>query len=940
MNIIKADNNKSFIIEYNKEYYAIKILSNDLIAMRIGYKWGLLDDSFHILMHLDYDYISEENGKMWARYQGHKFYFQKEWLPLQYDCIYDYITFAQNKKWAKVVRNGKWGAINQDFNEIIPCNYDSLFDFKNAIWASKMVDDDSLLWSVYSYEGQLISDCSYVNFSIKTYPIIQKRIGNNILYGIMDDFSRERIPCIYTKISPIKNNKAVWYSNEHYFLYDIEKENKLHDLYSIEKGFIGKEYCTIEQKEIKGNYYNTDFVFCKKNISCREVFDIFHKNEFIFSYDPSILTITTHFDNKLLVCQSNETGYYTLANKNGLIESCIYDKIWYDKNIKCAIAVLHAEYEEEHNCYGINKKLVGGIVDIYNQKGSIVVQGINYEKFSLRKYHIEDGIVKLWINEFHVDIPFEIRPQIITKTNEKKYSRFYYSGYPNCYIAKETKTGKYGLTNKDKIRISEFRYDSISNFNQAGTAIAEINENDMISTFLLNSEGKEFYLPYDYMLCNYDHNSKHNRCKELFLVCKRDNKLFGLVNREGKLVVQCKYTNYIVFNGQLRDSDFIFVHDLHKNKEGLIKLSYHKDFYLDCIYDEIKKHSNSLKTGVYDKFEDYIVAYKDGYCQVIDINTGETIFPLSEKIYNIDAISNDYIFVRFKQDDYIYIRIYSISTKTFLKEFTYSGTGSMNEHYIQVKKNNKWGIFDLRIGEEIIPCEYYEDINIFKHDEEKYFVFSSFMFSDEFDLAVIMKNGKFGFLNIKNQIVIDYIYEDVRLPKEGFAAVLDKNGWGFINKKGKKIANGYENVIGFHEGLGAVKRNGKWGYINNDGIIVIPFRFDDAKSFSDGLASVAYKKNGYNNYGFINRHNQTIIPFDYKYVEPFEEGLAYVETFFDESGYISKDDIPIDWVSPEDIKESYHEEPDYEQEAWDAMTDGQYGDMPEGFDGDYDWLGY
>lgn len=917
MNIIKVDNNKSIIIEYNKEYYAIKILSNDLIAVRIEYKWGLLDDSFHILMNLDYDYISEENGKMWARYHGHKFYFQKEWLPLQYDCIYNYITFAQNKKWAKVVRDGKWGAINQDYNEIIPCNYDSLFDYKNAIWASKMVDD-SLLWSVYSYEGELISDCSYVNFSIDTYPIIQKRIGKNILYGIMDDFSHERIPCIYTKISPVKNNKTVWYSNEHYNLYDIEKENKLHDLYSIEKGFVGKDYCKIEQKEIKGNYYNTVFVFCKKKNSCREVFDIFHQNELIFSYDPSILTITTNFNNKLLVCQSNETGYYTLANKNGLIESCIYDKIWYDEKIKCAIAVLHADYEEEHNCYGINKKLVGGIVDIYNQEGLIVVQGINYEKFSLRKYHIEDGIVKLWINELHVDIPFKIKPQIITKTKEKKYSQFYFSGYSNCYIAKETKTGKFGLTDKNKIRISEFRYDSISFFKKTGTAIAVIKENNKPSTFLLNHEGKEIYMPYGYELCNYDDKMQLNFCNDLFLVRKRDSNLYGLVNSKGVFIVPCKYPNNIVFKQHLDNCKFIIVYKKQNNnkvKEGLIKISYHQDYFLDCIYDEIKLHSNSLKTGIYGKNEEYILAYKDGYCQVIDINTGEIIFSLSDKIYNIDAISNDYIFVRFKQDDYSYIRIYSISTKTFLKEFTYSATGSMNELYIQVEKNNKWGIFDLTKGEEIIPCEYYEDINIFKHDEEKYFDFSSFMFSDEFDLAVIMKNGKFGFLNIRNQIIIDYKYEDVRPSKEGFAAVLDYHGWGFINNKGNVIVNGFEEVLSFQEGLAAVKRNGKWGYINKDGVIVIPFRFDDADSFSDGLASAAYKKKGYNYYGFINRHNQTIIPFDYKYVEPFEEGLAYVQTYFDEFGYISKDDNPINWESPEDIQEPYHEEPDYEQEA-------------------------
>ena len=36
----------------------------------------------------------------------------------------------------------------------------------------------------------------------------------------------------------------------------------------------------------------------------------------------------------------------------------------------------------------------------------------------------------------------------------------------------------------------------------------------------------------------------------------------------------------------------------------------------------------------------------------------------------------------------------------------------------------------------------------------------------------------------------------------------------------------------------------------------------------------------------------------------------------------------------------YEDDFDYEKETWDAMTDGMYGDMPEGFDGDYNWLGF
>lgn len=35
----------------------------------------------------------------------------------------------------------------------------------------------------------------------------------------------------------------------------------------------------------------------------------------------------------------------------------------------------------------------------------------------------------------------------------------------------------------------------------------------------------------------------------------------------------------------------------------------------------------------------------------------------------------------------------------------------------------------------------------------------------------------------------------------------------------------------------------------------------------------------------------------------------------------------------------YGDEPDYLRDTWDAMTDGMYGDMPDGFDGNYDFLG-
>lgn len=49
-------------------------------------------------------------------------------------------------------------------------------------------------------------------------------------------------------------------------------------------------------------------------------------------------------------------------------------------------------------------------------------------------------------------------------------------------------------------------------------------------------------------------------------------------------------------------------------------------------------------------------------------------------------------------------------------------------------------------------------------------------------------------------------------------------------------------------------------------------------------------------------------------------------------------------VGSDDDRSSYiddggEDDWDYERETWDAMTDGMYGDMPEGFDGDYSFMG-
>ena len=63
---------------------------------------------------------------------------------------------------------------------------------------------------------------------------------------------------------------------------------------------------------------------------------------------------------------------------------------------------------------------------------------------------------------------------------------------------------------------------------------------------------------------------------------------------------------------------------------------------------------------------------------------------------------------------------------------------------------------------------------------------------------------------------------------------------------------------------------------------------------------------------------------------------------------LNPDYIPVDdeeWDDAEDdyaydSYDRYDDDNDWMRDTWDAMTDGQYGDMPEGFDGDFDFLGF
>lgn len=199
---------------------------------------------------------------------------------------------------------------------------------------------------------------------------------------------------------------------------------------------------------------------------------------------------------------------------------------------------------------------------------------------------------------------------------------------------------------------------------------------------------------------------------------------------------------------------------------------------------------------------------------------------------------------------------------------------SFSEGMAAVSKNGKWGFIN-QTGDKVIPFIYDWAEN----------------FSE--GLAAVELKGKYGFINKNGEQVIPCIYDSANKFSEGLAGVMLQSNnfgpqkWGFLDKSNNLIIpcvygcnylhlpEGYysgvffdgilsQGVI-FSQGLAVVSGTNefghhKYGYIDKTGQLQIPLVFNEATSFSNGLAAVRI---GYEKWVFIDKSGKKTIPKTY-----------------------------------------------------------------------------
>jgi hypothetical protein len=333
----------------------------------------------------------------------------------------------------------------------------------------------------------------------------------------------------------------------------------------------------------------------------------------------------------------------------------------------------------------------------------------------------------------------------------------------------------------------------------------------------------------------------------------KENKLYGIINKKGKLLTPANYDTifsssdylmashkqfnqrkYNIFSAQGDTINLGDYDNVIQGSEGLIPV---KEFFrwgfinnkgkkvIPCKFDSVEAFHNQ-RAKVY---------YLGGY-GIIDTQGNWVINPYKDFLHT--GKSNIYIF----QDNEYYGLITDNDQEIYK---TTNQITPLNAGYLEKNKTGKYGLFNEN-GKRILDTEF---DTISPLLDNKFYVFGK-----DHAFGIIQKSGKITCPQAKSKI------QNIKSVHEDFWAALIDNKWGFVDSNGAlRIANQYDAVGDYNQSLAAVKLMGKWGFIDKLERWVIQPNFDEVLDFYNDGAPVRIG----NHWGLVNIKGDLIIPVEY-----------------------------------------------------------------------------
>ena len=413
---------------------------------------------------------------------------------------------------------------------------------------------------------------------------------------------------------------------------------------------------------------------------------------------------------------------------------------------------------------------------------------------------------------------------------------------------------KWGVINSKGVKIISNVYDEMIIIPNKNKDIFicnyDVNYNDeTYKTKVLNENSEEILTEYENISAIENTDGQKVWYEDNLLKYQKNGK-YGLIDFEGKIIIEPEYDNIYALEGI--EKSIIIEKD---GKKGLVNTSLGEIIipvqYLDIssltdTYDNgyiVKNENNKLgiisadkKKILEEKYDDikhitgndYYVVVDNGITEVIDY-TGQVI--LDKGFDSIEGIDlNNFIII--KNSNYGVIN----KDGETLIDANYSNIKYAFSNYYIVQKDSKYGIIDVQnnilVDNKYENITYIKEADLFEAEREDY---KTDIIDRNFN--VILENVIVSELNIENGYMRireneDYIYYNFKLEEKTNKEVLatntlflvKENGkYGFENKDGNKIVDCiYDDATEQNEfGYCAIKKDGLWGAIKSDGTIIV-----------------------------------------------------------------------------------------------------------------------
>lgn len=289
-----------------------------------------------------------------------------------------------------------------------------------------------------------------------------------------------------------------------------------------------------------------------------------------------------------------------------------------------------------------------------------------------------------------------------------------------------------------------------------------------------------------------------------------------------------------------------------KGYEKLLELYLEQEDYNSCfsLKEDIDGHSISTKEikNIFDKIEymheigykayDEVSVFSEGLCAVNKKGSWgfcneRGALQVAAVFDEVGAFGSGYAAVTDEDGDSYYIDAEGNRKLVLPKEMKAKKLGLVIAETIPINSKGKFGYYDVTFEHKFGKYDYASTLN--------------------YGIGAVREGGDWYLVDEKGKKINSKSFKDVILDEKEIAYRNDRafvnNGKGYIlvDGKGKQVGKQvFEDAKVFlSDSYASVKIDGKWGFVNKDGKVVIDAVYDDARSFSNGLASLYVKmRNG------------------------------------------------------------------------------------------------